>query len=301
MKRLLYIILFIFLFAFSYNDSFGEVTGPPAEGFGPLIDPSQYKIKWLDVAYSNESKTQKLDIYLPEGKGPFPLLIAVHGGAWEMGDKNDGQVTPIMAVVKHGYAVASVNYRLTDEASFPAQIYDVKAAIRFLRANTKTYNLIADKFAIWGNSAGGHLAGLAGTSGDVAEAEDLNMGNKAQSSRVQAVITWFGGFDLGAMGVSDPLVKLFGSAPADAPELVKKANPATYISVDDPPFFVEHGSKDSLVPVKQSIDFASELTKALGENKVKLKIFEGADHGDKAFETPQNLKEVVEFLDKTLK
>lgn len=301
MKKILHIILFIFLVAFSFNNSFGQVTGPPAEGFGPLIDPTEYKVKWLDVAYSNESKTQKLDIYLPEGKGPFPLLIAVHGGAWEMGDKNDGQVTPIMEVVKHGYAVASINYRLTDEGPFPVQIYDVKAAIRFLRANAEKYNLIADKFAIWGNSAGGHLAALAGTSGDVAEVEDLNMGNKEQSSRVQAVITWFGGFDLGIMGVSDPLTKLFGSPPAEAPELVKMANPTTFISTDDPPFFVEHGSKDSLVPVEQSIDFASELTKTLGEEKVKLIIFEGADHGDKAFETSENLEGVVEFLDKTLK
>lgn len=301
MKRPLHVILFIFLLVFSFNNSFGEVTGPPAEGFGPLIDQSQYKVKWLDVAYSNESKTQKLDIYLPEGKGPFPLLIAVHGGAWEMGSKNDGQVTPIVEVVNHGYAVASINYRLTDEGAFPAQIYDIKAAIRFLRANAQTYNLIPNKFAIWGNSAGGHLAALAGTSGDVAEVEDLNMGNKAQSSRVQAVITWFGAFDLGAMGTSDPLVKLFGSPPAEAPELVRKANPTTFISIDDPPFFIEHGSKDSLVPEKQSIDLASELTKTLGEDKVKLKIFEGADHGDKAFETPQNLEEVVAFLDKYLK
>jgi acetyl esterase/lipase len=298
-KRAIWVLSLILLFA---GQIYGEVTGPPAGGFGALIDPSDFKVKWLDVPYAHDSKTQTLDIYLPEGDGPFPLVVAVHGGAWEMGDKNDGQATSVvMAVTARGYAAASLNYRLTDEVIFPGQIYDVKAAIRFLRANAEKYNIDPDRVAIWGNSAGGHLAGLAGTTGDVSELEDLSIGNPKVSSRVQAVVTWFGGFDLGAMGTSDPLVKLFGASPETVPALVKKANPTVFISPDDPPFFVEHGSSDSLVPVSQSIVFSQELTKVLGAENVKLKVIEGAEHGDKAFDTAENLEEVVSFLDACLK
>ncbi len=299
LKKAIWVLSLILLFA---SQIYGEVTGPPAGGFGPLIDPSDFKVKWLDVVYAHESKTQTLDIYLPEGDGPFPLVVAVHGGAWEMGDKNDGQATSVvMAVTARGYAAASINYRLTDEVIFPGQIFDVKAAIRFLRANADKYNIDPDRVAIWGNSAGGHLAGLAGTTGDVSELEDLSMGNPKMSSRVQAVVTWFGAFDLGSAGTSDPLVKLFGASPETVPALVEKANPTAFISPDDPPFFVEHGTSDSLVPVNQSIDFASALTRTLGAEKVKLTILEGAEHGDKAFDTPENLEKVIKFLDSYLK
>ena len=153
------------------------------------------KLKWLDIAYATTSTAQKLDVYLPEGNGPFPVILSIHGGAFKAGDKRDGQLMPMLEGLKRGYAVVSINYRLSPEAIFPAQIYDVKAAVRWIRANAKQYKFNPDKIAAWGGSAGGTLTALVGTSGDVKELEDLSLGNPTQSSRVQAVVDWFGQTD----------------------------------------------------------------------------------------------------------
>ena len=149
--------------------------------------------KWQDIAYADQSPAQKLDIYLPEtGDGPFPVILSIHGGAFSGGDKRDGQVTPMLEGLKRGYAVVSINYRLSGESIWPAQINDCKAAVRWIRANAGHYKLAADKIAAWGGSAGGHLSAMLGTSGDVAALEDLSQGNAQQSSRVQVVVDWFG-------------------------------------------------------------------------------------------------------------
>ncbi|MBP2654614.1 MAG: hypothetical protein H6Q73_2183 [Firmicutes bacterium] len=276
--------------------------GPPPEFAinNKVLNKEQFSRKWLDVAYAKGSKSQVLDIYLPEKKaGPFPVLVVVHGGGWELGDKSDSQViTIIKSAVKRGYAVASVNYRLSGEASFPAQIYDVKAAIRFLRANAAKYSLNPEKIGIWGNSAGGHLAALAGTSGGVAKLEDLKMGNQNQSSRVNAVVTWFGAFDLTSIQDSRELKKLFKDTPT---ELKGAADVKKYITKDDPPFLIQHGSSDTLVPVTQSVQLATDLYKVLGKDKVKLDILLGEPHGGSGFETPENIARVFSFLDPILK
>ena len=161
---------------------------PPAGGqAGP--DTSWVSQRSLDIPYANLSSAEKLDVYLPNaGTGPFPVIVAIHGGAFMMGDKADGQLTPMLEGLNRGYAVVSVNYRLSSEAAAPAQINDVKAAIRWVRANAAQCNLDPDRIAAWGGSAGGYLAALAGTSGDVAALEDLSQGNPGQSSRVQAVV-----------------------------------------------------------------------------------------------------------------
>jgi len=147
--------------------------------------------KWLDIAYASKSPAQKLDIYLPDaGDGPFPVILSIHGGAFKGGDKGDNQVVPMLEGVRRGYAVVSINYRLSGEAISPAQINDIKAAVRWIRANAKQYKFNPDKIAAWGGSAGGNLAALLGTSGDVKELEDGSQGNANQSSRVQAVVDW---------------------------------------------------------------------------------------------------------------
>jgi acetyl esterase/lipase len=273
--------------------------------------------KWLDVAYATTSKAQKMDIYLPnEKQKKYPVIVHIHGGAFLMGDKADGQLTPVLAALARGYAVISINYRLTGEAKFPAQIQDVKAAIRFIRANANTYNLKTDKIAVWGGSAGGHLSALVATSGDVTDLEDLTLGNPTQSSRVQAVVDWFGPinfltmdahFKASGKGKPDhndadsPESRLWGKAIQTIPDLVKMANPETYISVDDPVFFIQHGSIDKLVPTQQSVEFAEKLTAILGQDKVAMEVLEGANHGGSAFGTPENLAKVFRFLDKHLK
>lgn len=275
------------------------------------------KQKWLDVAYADKSPAQKLDIYLPnEGSGSFPVILSIHGGAFLMGDKADGQVNPMLEGLKRGYAVVSINYRLSGEAIFPAQIQDVKAAIRFIRANATKYNLKKEKMAAWGGSAGGHLSALAGTSDGVKELDDLSLGNASESSAVQAVVDWFGPiyfikmdehFKASGKGnpnhseANSPESKLIGKQITLAPDLVAKASPATYITPDDPPFFIEHGTVDKLVPTQQSEEFAAALEKVLGKKKVTYLPLQNAGHGGPEFETRENLNKVFQFLDSYLK
>ena len=276
------------------------------------------KRKWIDIAYANQSQAQKVDIYLPEeGDGPYPVILSIHGGAFKSGDKGDGQVNAMLEGLKRGYAVVSVNYRLSGEAIWPAQIQDVKAAIRWIRANSKQYKLNSGKIATWGGSAGGHLSAMAGTSGNVKELEDLSQGNADQSSRVQAVVDWFGPTDFLKMDeqakeskVANPQVhsipdspesQLIGKNLQDAPDLVKAANPETYISKDDPPFFIQHGLNDPLVPYPQSVNFAKKLEQTLGKEKVTLELIPGTGHGGPNFQTKENIDKVFVFLNKHLK
>lgn len=287
-----------------------------AQGSKANID--NIKRKWLDVAYGTKSSAQKLDIYIPvEGEGPFPVILSIHGGAFKSGDKGDSQVTPMLQGLNRGYAVVSINYRLSGEAIFPAQIYDVKAAVRWIRANAKRYKLNPDKMAAWGGSAGGHLSALLGTSGDVKELEDLAQGNSDKSSSVQAVVDWFGPTDFLKMDeqlkeskVSNPQVhsiqdspesELIGKNLIDGPELVKAANPETYITKDDPPFFIQHGLIDHLVPYQQSVNLAKKLEQIIGKENVTIELLPGTDHAGPAFTTVQNINKVFIFLDKVLK
>jgi acetyl esterase/lipase len=280
-------------------------------------DVSAIKRKWQDIAYATVSAAQKLDIYLPdEGDGPFPVIIHVHGGAFMAGDKADLQVNPMLNGLKRGYAVVSINYRLSGEALFPANIMDVKAAIRWVKANAATYKLDAQKIALWGGSAGGNLVALAGVSADVKELEDPGPGNGDQSCRVQAVVDWFGPTNFLLMDAqlketgngkpdhseaNSPESKLMGQKITEIPEKVKLANPETYITKDDPPFLIEHGTKDHLVPTQQSILFAKELEKVIGKENVRLVLLDEAGHGGPQFDSKENMETVFSFLDKNLK
>ena len=274
--------------------------------------------KWLDVPYAKASRAQKLDIYLPDtGNGPFPVIVSIHGGAFKGGDKADNQLTPMLEGLQRGYAVVSINYRLSPEAIFPAQIYDVKAAVRWIKANARLYKLNPDKIAAWGGSAGGHLSALLGTSGSVQELEDLTMGNPAKSSRIQAVVDWFGPTDFLKMDsqlkeskVKNPQLhsipdspesELIGKNLTDAPDFVRIANPETYVTTDDPPFFIQHGAIDHLVPYQQSANLASKLESVIGKEKVTFELLENNDHGGPGFTTEQNINKVFTFLDQHLK
>lgn len=282
-----------------------------------LVDVSNIKRKWLDLPYAKLSPAEKLDIYLPDkGDGPFPVIISIHGGAFMFGDKADGQLNPMLKGLKNGYAIVSVNYRMSGEALFPANINDIKAAIRWVKANSANYNFSPNKIALWGGSAGGNLAALAGTSGDVKELEDMSMGNANQSSRVMAVVDWFGPTNFLLMDeqltktgngkpnhseANSPESKVLGQKITTIPVKVEMANPESYITSDDPPFLIEHGTKDQIVPTQQSVIFFGKLEKVLGKEKVKLHLLEGVKHGGKQFETPENLEIVFSFLDKILK
>ena len=288
--------------------------------FHPPMDPSHIKRKWLDIPYADKSPLQKLDIYLPDkGDGPFPVLATFHGGAWMFGDKGDELNLHFLAGLKRGYAVVCVNYRLSDEAHFPSQIHDCKTAIRYLRTNASGYLLDGGRIGVWGASAGGHLAALLGTADRVRELDDPSMRNARTrfSSKVHAVVVWYGpvanfltmddelaGSGLGPGRHSDresPESILLGRRITDIPALVKFASPMTYIRRRVPPFLLQHGLKDDVVPVQQAIQFAEQVKKIAGDGKVTLEILENATHGDPLFEAPGNIERVLDFFDLHLK
>lgn len=276
--------------------------------------------EFMDVVYAQKSSVQKLDIYLPtKGTGNYPVIMAVHGGAFLSGDKTK-ELDFLSAALDSGYAVVSINYRLSSEAKFPAAINDVKAALRFLRVNATTYDINPDKFALWGGSAGGNLVSLAGTTGGTNDHYDLSLGNETVSDDVLAVVDWFGPIyfstmdaefaalnSTGVMGATNSasspesayLGETIGSAEAEP--LVQQASPQTYITSDDPSFFIQHGSLDRNIPITQSINFAKILTETLGTSKVTFETIEGAGHGTSEFRSTENIAKIMAWLDTILK
>ena len=269
---------------------------------------------YTDVAYATTSSAQKLDIYVPSGNGPFPTVICIHGGAFKMGDKSM-EATNAAFLVSKGYVVASINYRLSGEAKFPAQIQDCKAAIRFLRANAANYKINPDKMASWGESAGGNLSALLGTSSGIAELEGADLGNSTFSSKVQVSVDLYGpinfltmdaeasalGFTITTNSASSPESSLMGAAIQTIPTQVAKSNPTTYISADDAAFFIQVGDVDRNIPYTQSKNFSEALIPVLGAANVSFELLAGAGHGTSQFTTTANMEKIVAFLDKFLK
>jgi acetyl esterase/lipase len=283
----------------------------------PEADVSFVKRKFLDLSYAGISKTQKLDIFLPdEGEGPFPVFAHVHGGAFMFGEKRSINLLAYLYGLKRGYAVVDINYRLSGEAIFPAAVQDVKAAMRWLRANQTKYALDGQRIVACGGSAGGNLVAMLGVTGQIMDFDDPNLGNMDQPSNVQAVVDMFGPIDFlemdaqlkesglgsGDHGESDsPEAKYIGAKLSEAPLKAKQANPTTYIHPGLPPFLIQHGSKDDVVPVQQSIDFARQIQEQAGPEKVSLAMIEGAGHGDPYFQTAGNMEKVFDFIDSVFK
>ncbi len=241
-----------------------------------------------DLVYARHGDTPlRLDVYAPaKPASPRPLIVWVHGGAWRAGSK-DG--CPALRFLPQGFVVASINYRLSQQAIFPAQIHDCKAAIRWLRAHAAEYGIDARRIGVWGSSAGGHLVALLGTTGDVAELEGPGAGD-APSSRVQAVCDFYGPTDFLQMdahaldrapfqhdAADSPESKLIGGPIQQQRDKVARANPITYVTPDDPPFLVVHGDQDPLVPLHQSQLLVEALQKA--GVAVQFHVVRGAGHG----------------------
>jgi acetyl esterase/lipase len=225
----------------------------------------------------------------------------VHGGGWKNGSKDR---CPAAWLAAHGFAVASINYRLTHQAQWPAQIDDCRAAVRWLRENAKTFNLTPDRIGAWGSSAGGHLVALLGTL-DPPDSEGT-------SSQVQAVCDWFGPTDLLTMPpntISETRTeadiaqsngaKLLGATVRDVPALAKQASALYQVSEDDPPFLIMHGEKDPGVPLSQSQRLHEKLLTAGAQSE--LKVIANAGHGGKEFQAPEAKQLVLDFFSKTLK
>jgi acetyl esterase/lipase/enterochelin esterase-like enzyme len=253
---------------------------------------------------------QRLDLYVPaQADTPLPVIVWIHGGAWMAGSKDGGG--PALPLTGRGYAVASINYRLSQHAAFPAQIEDCKAAIRWLRANATTYNLDPERIGVWGASAGGHLVALLGTSAGARDGEG-QLGNANQSSRVQAVVDFFGPTDFLLMDAhalpgarlkhdapDSPESKLLGGAIQQHVDQAARANPVTYVTKDAPPFFIVHGEQDPLVPCHQSELLYDALKKA--RTNVTFYKIAGAGHGGPEFNADVMQAAVGAFFDKHLK
>jgi acetyl esterase/lipase len=256
-----------------------------------------------DIVYTKAGSTElKLDVAAPEqGDGPFPAILVIHGGAWRAGNKSDVGLI-LRGLAARGYAAVSPQYRFCPREVFPAQVYDVKAAVRWIKSRAKERRIDPNHIGAVGFSAGGHLALMLGVTGPNDGLEgDVSAG--APDTRIQAVVNWFGPCDLGARDipeVSKPLVKDFlGATPTDRPDLAAKASPRSYVTKDDPPILTFQGTKDPLVPHTQAIELADAMTAAGVPGRVELMV--GSSHGWTGAELDHTLAETSAFFDRYLK
>jgi acetyl esterase/lipase len=225
----------------------------------PSVPSSLHAYK--DLVYKTVGKdTLRLDIYQPKNlDGPRPVLIFIHGGGWRKGKKED-YLLYLISFAQKGYVTASISYRLLPDALYPAAVEDVKCAVRWIRSHARDYHIDPDKIAVIGGSAGGHLAMMIGYSSDV-PALDGQCPADSVSSRVQAVVDLYGPVDLTTeyARTHKTTLSFFGQPYDVIPQLYKQGSPTTYISADDPPTLIFHGSIDELVPVSQSDSLKKRL------------------------------------------
>ena len=273
------------------------------------------------VAHAQNVRTQKdivyvtvggkplaFDLYMPAGVARPPLVVWIHGGRWMNGDKSDAP----LAFVNNGIATASLDFRQSTEARFPAMVHDIKAAIRFLRAKAPEYGYRADRIAIGGTSSGAHLAALVGVTNGHKELEGTLGDHRATSSDVQAILSYYGASNLTTIlaqstpygvGVRKPALEaLLGAPPEQARDLAKLASPVTHVDRSDPPLLLLHGDQDPQMPINQSHELEG-MYESLGLD-VFFDVVHGAVHGDgdrePRFFSPARIERAVAFLKRTL-
>ncbi|HET8696222.1 MAG TPA: alpha/beta hydrolase, partial [Gammaproteobacteria bacterium] len=249
----------------------------------------------------------RLDLYAPE-RGGGPLLVWLHGGAWEAGDKT-AIPEAVVGLVGRGYTIASVDFLPASSAPFPAQVHEIKAAVRFLRAQARTYGYDATRIGILGASSGAHLAALVGTSNGEAELEGTLGEHLDQSSAVQAIVSYFGASNLTTIldqstpfgvGVRQPaLVRLLGGLPSEVQPTAKLASPVFHVDASDPPLLLLHGDQDRQMPINQSHELEGAYERQGLD--VDFIVVHNAGHGGNAFYAPANLQQVIDFLDEQLR
>lgn len=273
---------------------------------GPIISAEPEVERHQDLVYAEIDGHQlHLNLFVPKNVMRPPLVVYIHGGSWRAGSY---QKCSIDWLAEEGFAVASIAYRFSDVARFPAQIHDCKGAIRWLRAQADRYGYDAARIGVAGSSAGGHLAVLLGTSGGVADLEGDVGGNLDQSSRVAAVVDYFGPTDFVLRGKThharanapeSGTYQLLGGAAVDDDDRARRASGVTYVTADDPPLLILHGDKDKTVYMDQSESIRDAYLKA--KLPVELIVVPGGGHGGAAFQSKDNRRRVREFLNGRLR
>ncbi|HTR43508.1 MAG TPA: alpha/beta hydrolase [Pseudomonadales bacterium] len=293
----------IFLAAFGSAAQPASVTVSRAPEILPAGSPYGEAVLIKDIPYASHPTTnQNFNLYLPRDNDaqPFPLVVWIHGGAWMSGSKEWDNVKYL---VRDGYAIASIDYRYTTEAPFPAQIQDCNAALNFILAHAANYGVDASRFVVAGGSAGGHLALMLG----------LARGQKEFGAdpavKPVAILDFFGPTDLNRMKsdleaihsqkglelLQDAGSKLLGASLDEDAEKAKKASPINYVSATAPPVLIIQGGKDNLVPLAQSERLHAALDKAGVKNQ--LIVVDDAGHDGPLFSTPEVQSKVTHFLD----
>jgi acetyl esterase/lipase len=256
-----------------------------------------------DVSFAQvDGSSLRLDLYLPEsGAKPVGLIVWVHGGAWRAGSR---AAVDLVGLTAQGWALASVDYRLSTAAKFPAQIFDLKAAVRYLRAHSAKYGVTGVPFVIAGSSAGGHLAALVGVSNGEPALEGSVGADRKVSSDVQAIVSLYGASDLTSilsqssphgLSVRVPALDLLLGGPPDAlPELARLASPVFHVKGSAPPLLLLHGDQDDQMPIAQSRELEAAYQKV--GRPVQFVVVQGAGHGGSAFTDAAHLQQIDAFL-----
>ena len=285
----------------------------PTKATPPMADISWVKRKYLDLPYGS-SRSQAIDLYLPdEGDGPFPLVVHIHGGGFAFGDKRDEHMNAYLGGIRRGFAVASVEYRLSGEAVFPAAVLDCREAIRFLKEHAAAYRIDANRIGLIGGSAGANLCAMLAMNIPNGEfpGEDPDFIRPGDPS-VRAAVCQFGPMHFSTMeqqaranGISMthehasdmPESGYIGKPIDETPEgLIAQADPATYASLSMCPILVQHGTKDHLVPFEQSVEFVNRIYDKIGRGKLTYVPLVGADHEDSMFTAEPNMGFVWDYL-----
>jgi acetyl esterase/lipase len=292
------------------GDGGGDATVPPEPRVTPRTGPAETRNA---VPYAQKSPKQTLDLYLPAGDGQtvYPMVVLIHGGGFFSGDSS-GLADRAKLLASKGFAAASIDYRLSDEASFPAGVQDAKAAIRYLRANARSWGVDPHRIGVWGESAGGYLASMLGATDGQPRFEDDGLGNAGVSPQVQAVVSWFAPSDFATMDqqareagcdasaqthgqAGSPESRWLGAALPTVPGRVAEASVVAAVGSARslPPFFLVHGEKDCTVALGQSVQLEDALRKR--QAQVTLTVVPWAGHADQKI-VEQQTRASIEFL-----
>ena len=277
-----------------------------------LLDPATIPNRITDIRYGT-LETQKLDLYYPNaGEGPFPLIFYVHGGGWILGSRRDSSIACILSgALAQGFAVASVEYRLSPKTKFPENLYDVKTAVRCMRANAEQYQLDPDRFAMAGDSAGGYFTLMVAATANVPALEGEAYGWPGVSSAIQAAVDFYGPVDMerdwaeyyAASGVKRLPLKLKGYPTMEeyefsnvsARHLAPLVSPHRYVHPGMPPVLLLHGVKDCVVPYQHSEIMARRIREVCGEDRATLLLYPDRVHSDRDFMDGESARIAAQF------